>query len=74
MLVKQRRDASAVKGLYNCFFKSIIPVFNTLPIKLKTKNIVLEIAKHKMKSFLLERMEGELDQPNMGKMLEKLSF
>ena len=53
--------------LYNCFFRSIIPIWNTLPIKLKTQNIVLETAKQKVKSFFLERMERELLQPEYGK-------
>ena len=54
--------------LYNCcFFKSIIPIWNTLPIKLETQNIVLDTAKHKIKSFFFERMERELDQSEYGK-------
>ena len=36
-------------------------------MQLKTQNIVLETAKHKIKSFFLERMERELDQPEDGK-------
>ena len=42
----------------------MIPVWNTLPIKLKTKNIVLETANQDQK--FLERMEREIDQPEYG--------